>query len=131
MVRKLLNHQKELAEEAGIEYPYSPFGNRAIDILPFMKSGTIPQLLFSFGFLNDLSRFPVGHTLEDIAEFEAQVRGRLNDRTLQQREAYHFTVPLASAEKVTWELRGSERLYGPVYESTMNFFKALKDEKLL
>ena len=119
--------KKELAEEAGIEYPLSPFQNRAIDVLPFMKAGKVPQLLFSFGFLNDLSEFPVCRSLDDIAKFESRTKQALAEGREPHREAYPFTVHYASVEGIAGELNDKRRFYGPIYQSTINFIGALRD----
>ena len=88
----------------------------------------IPQLLFSFGFANELSRFPFCRNLDEIAEFKAKIEKALNERK-ESREAYHFTISYESVEKVVGELYDKKRFYGPIYESTINFIKALKDSK--
>ena len=122
----------ELYQEAGLgNFEQFPRNGLAIDCLPFMKEEKIPQPLFSFGFFNDLSSFPVCNSLDDIAEFEAKVKQRLQDKTLQQREAYHFTLPYPEVERIAGELNDKKRFYGPIYQSTMNFMKALKDSKEL
>lgn len=119
--------KRELEEEAGIEYPGQLFEGRATDCLPFMKSGKIPQLLFSFGFASDLSRFPVCRSLDEIAEFEERTKKGLGDGTLDKKEAYHFTIPDETVEDVAGRLNDSKRFYGPIYESTMNFIRTLRD----
>ncbi len=122
----------ELCQEAGLEhFEQFPRDGLAINCLPFMKAGKIPQPLFSFGFLDDLSRFPVCNSLDDIAGFEARIKKGLQDRTLEQKEAYHFTLPKFKVETIVGELNDGKRFYGPIYESTMNFMRALKDEGIL
>jgi hypothetical protein len=118
----------ELYQEAGLEkFQQFPRNGLALDILPFMKAGKIPQPLFSFGFLDDLSEFTVCRSLDDITTFEDKTKKSLQEGTLQQKEAYHFTVPSIAVEKVAGELNNSKRFYGPIFESTMNFVRALKD----
>lgn len=117
----------ELYQEAGLEKFRHFQGLRAIDALPFMKGGKIPQPLFSFGFFDNLSRFPVCKNLDDIAKFETNVKEGLKTGTLTKREGYHFTIPSEHVEKVAGELNDKKRFYGPIYESTINFVKALKD----
>jgi len=118
----------ELQQEAGPkDFMQFPRNGLAIDILPFVKAGKIPQPLFSFGFLDDLSRFPVCKSLDNITEFEARTKERLGDGTIQPREAYHFAVPYEQVGGIVGGLDASNRFYGPVYDSTMNFVRALKD----
>ena len=121
--------KKELEEEAGILYPSLLFQGKAIDALPFMK-GSVPQPLFSFGFSNDLSGFPVCNNLEDIAKFEDIKKIELKE-TKKKPEAYHFTIPYNKVEKISGELNDKKRFFGPIYDSTINFIKALKDSKKL
>lgn len=124
--------RRELAEEAGILYAKSLLFGNPIDVLSFMKKAgekAIPQPLFSFGFANDLSRFPTFNSLDEITEFEADIKKQLADKTIEQKEAYHFTLPYSSVEKIAGELNDKKRFYGPIYESTINFIRALKDSR--
>jgi len=118
--------KKELAEEAGLQYPETLFEGYAVDVLPFMKSGKIPQPLFSFGFANDLSGFYQCHSLDGVAKFEDRTKQRLKEGELKPQEAYHFTLPYKKIEPITGELDQQGRFYGPIYDSTMNFIRALR-----
>ena len=125
----LVTATKELYEEAGIKDAECLFYNHPTDALPFMKTGKIPQILFSFGFAADLSTFPKLDSLDQIAEFEATTKQKIQSRELEQREGYHFTIPYSQVEQVTGELHDQGKFYGPIHESTMNFVKALKDSR--
>jgi hypothetical protein len=122
--------KKELAEEAGIFYPIPLLHGHAIDCLPFMKAGKIPQPLFSFGFMSDLSRFPNMKDLEDITMFEVQTKEGIRDGEVEKQEAYHFTIHRDIAEEITGQLNDQNRFYGPIYQSTLNFIKILRDKYL-
>jgi hypothetical protein len=91
--------------------------------------GKVPQPLFSYGFLNDLSRFPICTDLDAIAKFEADEKARLKAINANP-EACHFKIPYDSVEKIAGELNDQKRFYGPIYESTINFLKAIKDSGL-
>ena len=122
----------ELYQEAGLEnFMQFPINGLAIDILPFMKAGKIPQPLFSFGFLDDLSEYPVCRSSDDISEFEARTKKGLQEKTLQQKEGYHFTIPYSEVEKIAGEINDSKRFYGPIYESTINFLRTLRNSRQL
>jgi len=123
--------KKELVEEAGLKYAAYLFSGRAVDCLPFMKGGKIPQPLFSFGFENCLEQFPVCRSLDDVAQFEAAIKKQLTEKTIEQREGYHFTLPLKAVETIAGQLNDSKRFYGPIYESTINFLRALRDGRLV
>lgn len=122
----------ELHQESGLENSTQfPRNGLAIDVLPFMKAGKIPQPLFSFGFLDGLSGFPICRSLDDIAEFEERIKQGLQEKTLQQKEGYHFAIPLDSVEKITGEINDAGRFYGPIFESSINFVRALRNNKYL
>jgi hypothetical protein len=114
--------RKELLEEAGIMYPRILFGGKSIDMLPFMKGGKIPQPLFSFGFECDLRKFPNMKNLDDIDEFEQKIK-----KSGEGREAYHFTIQRDVVEKIIGELNDKKRFYGPIYQSSINFIRALRN----
>jgi hypothetical protein len=119
----------ELKEEADLEN-FSQFaGGKAINVLPFMKVGEkgVPQPLFSFGFTSDLSHFPKLDSLDAIAEFKATTKQRLASGEIDQREAYHFTIPLAEAETLVGELNDQNKFCGPIAESHTIFHSALHD----
>jgi hypothetical protein len=117
----------ELYQEAGLEkFRQFPRCGTAIDVLPFMKAGKIPQPLFSFGFLDDLSDFPVCRTLDDIAEFESKTKKGLQEKTIPQREAYHFTVPYENVGRVAGILELEKKFYGPIHDSLSNFIDLLR-----
>jgi hypothetical protein len=121
--------RRELAEEAGLMYPKSLFGGRPIDCLAFMKDGKIPQILFSFGFADDLSGFRVCNNLDDVLEFESVVKQGLSLNATSQRESYHFTVPYSEVENIAGELERRKRFYGPIYQSTLDFMRHLRNSK--
>ena len=130
--------KKELAEEADLHYPQVLFNGNAVDVLPFMKAGKIPQPLFSYGFADDLERFPNNNlrfpkldSLDAIAEFEAKIKEGLKSGSVEKREAHHFTLPYIGVEQIAGEIHDSGRFYGPIYESTINFIRALTDSKQL
>jgi len=118
--------KRELAEEAGILYPEPLFEDMAVDCLSFMK-GKLPQPLFSFGFANDLSRFPAYNHLDDITKHESNIKQQLRNGKKPSKEAYHFTIPYSEVEKIAGELSDAKRFYGPIYDSTINFVRALRD----
>jgi len=91
------------------------FNGNAIDVLPFMKAGKIPQPLFSFGFSNDLGRFPVYENLDALAEFEEKTKDAIRNKGMKQKEAYHFAIPFKSVEKIAGTLDDAKKLYGPIY----------------
>jgi hypothetical protein len=123
--------RKELQEEAGILYPQILFDGNAIDCLPFMKAGKIPQLLFSFGFAADLSGFPKCDSLEAIAEFEGKIKEELKNNPINSKEGYHFTLPVEKVVKIAGDLNDNGKFYGPIYDSTTNFMKSLINCRIL
>lgn len=123
----------ELYEETGLTKFRQLFHGQAVDILPFMKGGPdgVPQPLFSFAFSDDLSNFTSLSSLEEIAEFEESTKKGLKEQRIKQKEAYNFTIPYKNVEKITGEINDSRKFYGPIYESTINFIKSLKDYGML
>jgi hypothetical protein len=131
--------ERELPEEAGIYNAVPVSGMNALGIMPFMK-GPFPQPLFNFGFFYDSASFPailypVLSSLEQITEFEDQVKSRLREGTLRQREGYHFNVPHEAVEKVVRDIYDRDPtqqgrnggFFGPIVESYENFARFLKD----
>jgi len=122
----LVTATRELQEEAGIFDAECLFLHRAIDCLPFMKSGKVPQPLFSYGFAADLLHFPRLDSLDAIAEFEAKTKQQI-EKSGEQKESYHFKISRSKVEQITGQLDEQQRFYGPVYQSTIDFIRELKN----
>ncbi|MDO8528365.1 MAG: hypothetical protein Q7S06_00545 [Nanoarchaeota archaeon] len=122
----------ELQQETGLEnFRQFPGNGIALGIFPFMKAGKIPQPLFSFGFFDDLSRFHVERSLEEVIEFESEVKKDIQNQRIHGVEAHHFAIPHRYVERVVGELDELNRFYGPIYDSTTNFVRTLKDNHYL
>ena len=121
----------EMMQETGLEHFENYDYQGTNSVLPFMKGGEggVPQLLFSFGYLDNLTRFPIMSSIREIEKFEASLKGIHETGYLRKREGYHFAVPVANIEEITSALEGdgdNSRFHGPIYESTQNFISALK-----
>ena len=70
------------------------------------------------------------NSLDNIGEYEERLKGTLLSYGYHfVGESKSFTLPYPKVEKVAGELEEQGKFYGPIYQSTMNFLKALKDYK--
>jgi len=98
----------ELKEEEGSSKVIPILGKKAFGVFPFMKNG-IPQPLSAFGFLYDSSispknLYPVLSSLDEISEFEERTKDDIKSEKLKPREAHHFHIPLANAQKIVGQI---------------------------
>jgi len=146
----------ELGQEAGLENAIQFAYGRAIQVLPFQKpagtAGIVLQPLFSFGFIDDLSRFandladfdymaniaaktterkgPLLNSIDEIAEFESNIKRALTQDN-RKPEAANFTIQLEKVEKIVGELKDKKRFYGPIAQSHISFHRALRNSGYL
>ena len=126
----------EMQQETGLQHFRDYRGGMAIDILPFMK-GEAPQPLFSYGFLDDLSGFPVIESLRQLTRFEESLKLTQDAEYLKSREGYHFAVPARYVGHIIDSLSGcsgksgTNRFHGPIFHSVSNFRKVLDIDGLL
>lgn len=118
--------RKELAEEAGLVRPKSLFPKKALDILPFIRAGNLPQILLSYGFSDTLRKYPRLSNMDEILSFEEDIKIKLEDGLVTPGEAYPFTLQQENVLGIVSELENEEKLYGPIGDSVRNFYNALK-----
>ena len=113
------NALKEVKEEAEITNPQLRLDrNRFLDVSPFMKSGRLPQPIFSYIISGDITH--ISTFVRNSMELE---RFETSSHTSKPKEAYPFAIPIADLRVFVDEVDKLGKFYGPVKRSVHNFLK--------